>query len=186
MNDTLVLDAGYQLVGLTNWKRAILLWEKDKAEVLTEDQIKSLRSEYFEMGMPLVIRLKHYVMKHSHKRVAFNRANFWMRDNGMCQYCGVKLNTREMTLDHVLPRALGGVSSWENLVVACVPCNNRKDNKTLSQSGMTLRQKPAVPDPRDPRYVFRHALKLRNEWKPYLEMNGKDTSYTYWTAELER
>lgn len=57
------------------------------------------------------------------------------RDKHTCAYCGRTAST----VDHVIPRCQpGGVSTWENLVAACVPCNSRKKGRTPKQAGMRL------------------------------------------------
>ncbi len=55
------------------------------------------------------------------------------RDGGCCVYCGVETRRLQKglsrspdlaTLDHVVPRSMGGPLTQENLVLACQACNN--------------------------------------------------------------
>ncbi|MGO8753162.1 MAG: HNH endonuclease [Thermoguttaceae bacterium] len=77
--------------------------------------------------------------------VTFSRRNVFKRDHFTCQYCGSQPGTEELTVDHVIPRAQGGVSSWTNCVLACVACNKRKADRTPEQAGMKLRRKAGPP-----------------------------------------
>jgi len=95
------------------------------------------------VAVPKVIQLigcKHF-RKH---RVKFTRRNIYARDNHTCQYCGNKFQTCDLNLDHVVPRAQGGQSTWENIVCSCVKCNSRKANRTPDQAGMKLIRKPKM------------------------------------------
>jgi 5-methylcytosine-specific restriction endonuclease McrA len=79
------------------------------------------------------------------KGAKFSRANVLARDAYTCQYCGRTAASRELTFDHVLPRAQGGRTTWENIVAACARCNEKKGCRTPAQAGMTLRRKPYRP-----------------------------------------
>ena len=68
-----------------------------------------------------------------------------LRDRETCQYCGARPGTRELTIDHVVPRVQGGVSSWENCVLACMDCNRRKANRTPEEARMALLERPVKP-----------------------------------------
>ena len=103
----------------------------------------------------------------------FTRHNLFMRDKNLCQYCGIKLSNNDITIDHVHPKSLGGETSWKNCVVACAKCNRKKDNKTLSQSGMKLLHTPFVPMWR-PDFVSK--IKI-SSWDKFI-------SAIYWNIEL--
>jgi 5-methylcytosine-specific restriction endonuclease McrA len=107
--------------------------------------------------------------------VTFNRRNLFKRDHSTCQYCGVQPGTAELTIDHILPRSQGGTSSWENCVLACVPCNARKANRTPVQAGMKLR-KPAVRPTWKPMYAS-HGIRIES-WSKFL-------SEAYWHVALD-
>lgn len=48
------------------------------------------------------------------------------RDGHACRYCGAMAPDVKLTVDHVIPVALGGSDEPPNLVTACVDCNNGK------------------------------------------------------------
>jgi 5-methylcytosine-specific restriction endonuclease McrA len=119
-----------------------------------------------------VVVLKDYVKPQ--RRVAFTRFNLFLRDEFCCQYCGAK---GDLTFDHVLPRSRGGITSWENVVAACSPCNLRKGSMSLRQSGMTLRRPPRQPGAEDLRNVGRRF--------PPHHLHASWLDFLYWDAELE-
>ncbi len=180
MNDTLVLDMNYRPVGFCDWQDAVRLWYKDRAIIIKEDESgKVLRSSSFELGLPRVIRVRNAWVKRKRQSVPFSRRNVAVRDNSECQYCGKVLQTHQYTLDHILPRSKGGISSWLNLVIACVRCNKKKAGLTLIESGMRLLRAPFEPKPDDPKYNFKlHIKHVRNEWKDY-------AAYLYWNVVLD-
>ena len=118
----LVLNSSYEPINHTSWKRAILLVLKDKAYVLS----------------PRTIRLKNYVKLPLSKLMANkpSRALILRRD-GCCQYCDSR---KELTIDHVLPKSRGGQDTWENMVAACIACNNAKDNRTPEEWAEAIQQ----------------------------------------------
>ena len=124
----LVLNNSYEPINVTNWKRAIVLLLKEKAQALSKR----------------VIRLVNYIRIPFAKIVAKtpSRAMIYKRDNNKCQYCGA---TRSLTIDHVIPRSKGGQDTWDNLVVACASCNVKKGDKLLEQTNMKLARKPFTP-----------------------------------------
>jgi len=108
--------------------------------------------------------------------VKLNRRNIYARDASRCQYCGRAFSTRELTLDHVIPRVQGGENSWTNLVCACVRCNARKGGRTPSQAGMKLVRTPRQPK-RNPAITIRLGSPRYQSWKAFLDE-------AYWTVEL--
>lgn len=165
---TLVLDSSYLPVNVVPWQRAVGYIARDRASVLEEygQQIHA------GMQMPAVVRLNSSVHR-SRQRVKFSRANVLSRDKGRCQYCGARLPSDQLTYDHVIPRAQGGKTVWENIVMACVPCNAAKANKTPAQADMRLIKAPTRPC-WIPQYNPRLRLKdVPEEWKDY------------WNVELE-
>ncbi|MBV1895555.1 MAG: HNH endonuclease, partial [Rhodobacteraceae bacterium] len=108
------------------------------------------------------------------KRVAFTRFNLFLRDEFCCQYCGAR---GDLTFDHVVPRAAGGVTSWQNVVAACSPCNLRKGAKSLHRLGMSLRKPPRQPQ----------AEELRNMGRKFPPNHLHDSwmDFLYWDAELD-
>ena len=140
------------------------------------------------------------------RTVVFSRRNLWKRDGFRCAYCGRKPSPDDITIDHVVPRAIWvrqhhekSVTSFENCVLACIACNKKKDNRTPEQAGMRLRRmvkgsdgilkpvyytRPKTP-PWSPIYSMRRyqptpeCLKF---WSTFVE---NLISELYWTIELE-
>ena len=134
-----------------------------------------IRSSYLALVPPEVILLSGYVGM-AERSVVFSRRNLYKRDRYTCQYCGAQPGAAELTIDHVLPRSRGGVSSWVNCALACVSCNKRKANRTPSEAGMPLRKAPAKPSWRALSQIPPHVR--RESW-------GKFLSRAYWEVELE-
>lgn len=139
---TLVLDQGYQPHRIVSWQRAVLMLFDGKVEVV-EEYADEIRSVTFSIKMPAVVRLLRAVR--GKRGVKFSRINVAARDEFRCQYCGDKLPLGKLTYDHVVPRALGGRTAWENIVMACLPCNGRKGRKRPEQAGMRLLKQPVRP-----------------------------------------
>jgi 5-methylcytosine-specific restriction endonuclease McrA len=113
------------------------------------------------------------------RHVRFSRINLMARDDFQCQYCGARPHRSELNLDHVVPRALGGRSTWENVVASCVDCNRRKGGCTPQQARMQLRRRPARPRWTPLMNLVFSSIRYK-EWRPYL--NVVDASY--WNVEL--
>jgi 5-methylcytosine-specific restriction endonuclease McrA len=165
----LILDKNYHPVKITTGKLAVMLLFSEKALVLDssyntytidewieystlvdQDQLPILRSSKVNLIVPEVIVLPHYVRKAHHgKRLKYSRMSIFRRDNFQCQYCGVGFTRQELTVDHILPRAQGGKSTWLNIVAACKPCNWKKADRTPEQAGMKLLNQPKIPTWRD-------------------------------------
>ncbi|MFG2328295.1 HNH endonuclease [Streptomyces sp. NPDC048604] len=50
------------------------------------------------------------------------------RDNHTCRYCGATAPGVPLRVDHVVPKALGGTDTPDNLVTSCEPCNSGKSS----------------------------------------------------------
>lgn len=167
MSRVLVLNLDYEPLNICNYQRAIKMIINGKADALHfYDSIIKTTGGTFEL--PSVVRLKHKVNKKHNKSFRVSRHGIFSRDNYTCQYCGKK--NVQLTLDHVIPRYLGGAHSWDNLVACCSSCNNKKGWKTLEQSGMKLLSKP-----KSPRYHFSCMLSEQefmsdNIWHYYIQM----------------
>ena len=158
----LVLNADYQALSVCGVERAVGLVFLDKAEVVEARADRKLRSTRASYPWPSVVRLRRYV-RVPYRKVLLTRRNVLRRDGHRCVYCGAG---ERLTLDHVLPKSRGGPDTWENLVAACTPCNNRKSNRTPEEAGMPLRKRPFRPS---------HVMYMRDligtgeeAWKPYL------------------
>lgn len=181
MSETLVLSQSYEPVARVSWQRAItLIWE-GKVEVVEEYEDWKVRSCTLEFKVPSVIRFLKKVFGRK-RAVKFSRENVYARDSGRCQYCGRKIPRPESTYDHVIPRAQGGQTRWENIVIACVPCNQAKGGKTPEQAGMKLLSTPVKPKklPDSIRMTFTFTKGMPEGWRTWLR------DVAYWNGELEQ
>lgn len=137
-----------------------------------EPCIKSVR---LKIRVPEVIVLTHHDGVPEPSAV-FNRRNLFRRDKNTCQYCGCRPGTSELSIDHVVPRAQGGRSSWKNCVLACTDCNHRKGGRTPYQAGMRLLSRPEKP--RWTPFLEIPVGRVRQSWKRFV-------SERYWDARLE-
>lgn len=139
---TLILDTSWQPCEIVGWRRAIGLLFRGKVEVVEEYE-EEIRSVSLALRLPAVVRLADAIRRK--RKIRFSRRHVLIRDGFRCQYCGAKLPAEKLTLDHVLPKARGGRTTWENLVAACAPCNRKKGAKNPRWAGMTLRTRPEKP-----------------------------------------
>lgn len=151
MRRALLLNADWTpLHFISDW-RAVRLLMNDRAEVVNnfETGVPSLWEEAFtsatqSIQVPATLRLRKYVHK-KWKAPRFRKKVLFNRDGWKCQYCGVKLQWHNITIDHVMPSSRGGGTTWLNCVTACRPCNRRKDDQTPEEAGMKLLKRPANP-----------------------------------------
>ena len=163
MNQVLVLNASYEPLNITTWRRATILMLKGKAESLEFDSSKMLRPD---IKLPTVIRLRQFV-KVPFRELPLTRKNILHRDNNACQYCGYKGD--KLSIDHVIPRSRGGPDSWDNVVTACFPCNVMKGNRTPKEAQMLLDKVPRRPLSNLSFQANRHINNGRhNQWKKYV------------------
>ncbi|HBO44013.1 MAG TPA: HNH endonuclease [Planctomycetaceae bacterium] len=106
-----------------------------------DDWIKAV---HFEIQVPRVLRLLFYD-RMPRPTVRLSRHAVFARDGGQCQYCGRRFPTNQLSLDHVIPRSRGGMSTWENMVCACVKCNVKKGGRTPREARMKLVNRPVRP-----------------------------------------
>ncbi len=163
MQQVLVLNASYEPLNVCSLRRAHVLVYKGKAEVV-EELDRPLCSATRKFAWPHVIRLVHYVRVPRIVQRKISRRALFARDGWRCVYCGS--SGGRLTLDHVVPRSRGGDSVWENVVTSCAPCNLRKGNRTLEESGLRLRTKPRPPAP--VLFIRLAAPKIPHGWRPYL------------------
>src|SRR3954471_19309441 len=204
--NVLVLNRFYQAIRVINVRRAFSLLCRELAEVVHiendaagkpvwqnlnfEDwrELSQLKAEFepdgfdwihtvrFQIAVPRIIRLLGYD-KLPRQDVKFNRRNIYARDGNRCQYCGKRMPTTELSLDHVKPKSQGGKSSWENIVCCCVKCNVKKGGRTPDQARMHLITKPVKPK-RSPVINIRLADERYHSWKQFLDN-------AYGTVELK-
>ncbi len=203
-SSVLVLNKFFAAVHVVNAKRAFAMLFKESAEVVSvddgqynsydftswvdvsafkaeyglsdEDQYESIKTVSLEIRVPKIIRLVVYD-KLPKASIKFNRKNIFARDKNKCQYCGKKVPTSELSLDHVIPRTQGGTSNWKNIVCACTNCNKNKGGRRPEEAGMKLICRPVKP-----RHCPIIQLKLGsnkyNSWKQFL-------NNAYWSVPLE-
>ncbi|MGF1573267.1 MAG: HNH endonuclease [Sumerlaeia bacterium] len=195
-NGVLVLNRNWLAIHVCSIQRAMSLLVQDLAQVVTDDyqtldfnswrevsdvlgsesDEQFLHTPNFKVKVPEVILLNSF-HRVPPRAVKFNRRNIYLRDNFQCQYCGVKPAKEELTIDHINPRSKGGISEWENVVLACQRCNSRKGSTLLENSTLRL-MKPA----RKPHWltIVRHSLSKHNRptWQKFVDQ-------AYWTAKLD-
>ena len=197
----LVLNRLYTAIRVVDTRRAFRMLCKEMAEVIsiedgryvnydlaTWQDVANLQKHFeadkhtwiktprITMAVPKIIRLLGYdrlPLQH----VKLNRRNIYARDHNRCQYCGKHFPTKELTLDHVVPRVQGGAHTWENLVCACVKCNARKGGRRPNQAHMKLIRHPIRPK-RNPVISMRLGSPKYQSWKAFLDE-------AYWTVELK-
>ncbi len=172
----LVLNADYRPLSyyplsLWGWQEAVKAVFLDRVNIVSEyDQV--VRSPSVELQLPSVVALKSFV--ETERNPAFTRFNVFLRDRFQCQYCG---SQEDLTFDHLIPRSKGGLTTWDNVIAACSPCNLRKANKSWQEMNMRPMQMPFIPRVQD----------LHNNGRlfppNYLHESWLD--FLYWDSELE-
>ncbi len=165
MNEpVLVLNANFEPIHVCNTRRAVGLILAGKAGMVMNGRgtIQTIRAA---IPRPSVIRLEQMIHR-PRPRVKLSRREVFRRDNYTCQYCG--RHTGELTLDHVLPKHLGGEHSWTNVVAACPGCNHRKGGRRLEEVHMTLLKTPHQP-PANATYLFGRHLYENVEWGQFIQ-----------------
>jgi 5-methylcytosine-specific restriction endonuclease McrA len=172
----LVLNAdfrplSYYPLSLWPWQEVVKAVYQDRVDVVsTYDKV--VRSPSLELQLPSVISLRSYVDQE--RPPAFTRFNLFLRDAFACQYCG---SDQDLTFDHVVPRARGGRTTWDNIVTACAPCNLRKGGRTPREASMAPGRAPRKPSSWE-------LQQLGRRFPPhYLHESWLD--YLYWDIELE-
>ncbi len=158
----LVLNLNYEPINICNVRRAVILLGKGKAELLANGR-GEIHSPGSVFTIPSVIRLI-YLVKRPFSLRKLSRREVFQRDHHTCQYCGKQ--SKELTLDHVVPRRAGGKHTWDNVVSACIPCNRRKAGRTPREARMKLLQEPRAPRP-SPYYVIQRHPVL-DDWRPFI------------------
>ena len=173
MPSVLKLNSDYTPLEIISWQDAVGLWFKDKIEIVAHYDDFDLSSPTITIKCPSVVRLVEYAG--FRRNAKYSRGNIYSRDRYTCQYCRDQPGTSRLNLDHVIPKKMGGGTSWENIVTSCIPCNSKKAMRTPKQAGMTLIKKPVRPS-RD-KFV-ENMFKMPetpDAWRDYL----------YWNQELE-
>ncbi len=161
----LILNQSYEPISVCSAKKAMLLLFLTKADLVEEKEGLAIRTVNKAFPYPSVIRLSAFV-RIPYKKIDLSRKNILRRDGNQCQYCGKK--TSALTIDHIIPKSRGGSDTWENLVAACVSCNNKKGSRTPEEAGMALLNKPNRPH----HIIFmkQYLGNVEKNWKPFLFM----------------
>ena len=199
--NVLVLNKHYMAIRIVGARRAFSLLFRELAEVVYVDQgkysnydfnswceVSRFRHQFepgghdwvstvnFYVAVPRIIRLLFYD-RLPRSEVKLNRRNIFARDKNKCQYCGHRKPTSELSLDHIIPRSMGGKTVWANIVCACTECNVRKGGRTPKQAGIRLIQKPIKPRHNPLVHVHLGHRRYRS-WKQFLD-------HAYWSVELK-
>jgi len=172
-HEVLVLNNNYEPLNVCNMRRAVSLILLGKAEVVQDapDPIYTMRGN---LTAPSILKMR-YSVKRPMPQLRLSRHSVLARDQYTCQYCGS--TGKELTIDHVIPRWVGGENTWDNLVACCRKCNLKKADKTPQQAGMKLFRRP-----KRPHFIPYLSLPLylkaqsRDDWKPYLPQFVEFTS----------
>ncbi|GJQ08410.1 hypothetical protein GpartN1_g201.t1 [Galdieria partita] len=146
---TLVLNADFQPVSyyplsLWPWYETIKAVLLDKAVVL-ETYEKIIRSPSMSLKLPSVVALKEF-RRMTGRQPIFTRFNVFLRDDFICQYCGKRCRSADLSFDHIVPRSRGGHSCWTNVVTACFHCNFKKGSRLIEETrDMRLLKYPRRP-----------------------------------------
>lgn len=195
-SSVLVLNRLYQPVNITTVRRAFTLlyqgtakaiddqfqtfdfesWAELSEQVRSEDIVKTVSTTIM---VPRVIVLQIFE-RFPRMHVRFSRQNIFLRDQSTCQYCNNRFPRIDLNLDHVVPRARGGRTTWENVVCSCIKCNLKKGARTPEEAGMKLAKTPTRPR-WSPFEQGRDGVRPREEWRPFLTL----TDASYWNTELQ-
>jgi len=162
----LVLNQNYEPMSICNIKKAVLLLFLGKAELVEPLDGKVFRSVSTAFPYPSIVRLSWYI-KVPYSQAVLSKKNILRRDNYRCQYCGS--SSKPLTLDHIIPKSRGGKETWENLVTACIECNNKKGDRLPEEAKMKLMIQPKKPS----HVIFlKHCYgEINDKWRPYLFMS---------------
>ncbi len=176
----LVLNAdfrplSYYPLSLLSWQDSVKAIFMDRVNIIAEYDDREVCSPSLCFKLPSVIALKEYVQPR--KKPAFTRFNVFLRDKFECQYCGEGFQTHDLTFDHVIPRAKGGGTSWDNIVAACQSCNTKKGSYLPNECKMHPRHTPKQPTA--------YQLKLNGKAFPPNFLHEDWSDYLYWDSELQ-
>ncbi len=160
----LVLNANYAPLHVCTTRRALVLVLAEKATIILNGR-GMIRTPSTAFPLPSIIRLGQMVSR-PQPRVRLSKQELFRRDNHSCQYCGRQ--DAVLTIDHVIPRRLGGGHTWSNLVTACAACNRKKGGRSAPEAGMPLLRTPSEP-PATANYLYRRYLPVNQDWVPFID-----------------
>lgn len=169
VDEVLLLNSTFMPLRIVSWKKAMILMYLRKVEVI-EEHNKEIHTVSLSIRLPSVIRLLKFVRLRD-QEIRFTRYNIYLRDQGRCQYCGQRFNMKDVTYDHVIPRARGGTASWENIVTCCRSCNLRKGGRTPQEAEMSLIRAPKKPKWLPTLDAVTGIRGVPKNWKNYLPDN---------------
>lgn len=163
-SQVLLLNQNFEPLTICTARRALVMVWAGKAEII-ESNGHFIRTVSMAFKVPSIIRLLLYIQSKRRWDIQLTKQNIIRRDRKVCQYCGT--TEGYMTVDHVVPRSMGGTDTWGNLVCACSSCNNRKRDQSPEQAGMELIKTPKKPHYRT--FLFCRGP-LISAWRPYLRI----------------
>jgi 5-methylcytosine-specific restriction endonuclease McrA len=200
-SSVLLLNRLYMALRVISAKRAMTLIYRELAEVVSledgqylsydfddwlevsaakasfePDEHDWIRTVHFQIAVPKIVRLLAYD-KLPRVSVKLNRRNLFARDHNRCQYCGRRVPTSDLSIDHLIPRSQGGTTCWENVVCACTVCNVKKGGRTPAEAHMRLIARPQRPR-RSPILTIKLSDSRYASWKQFLD-------FAYWNVELK-
>ena len=169
MSRVLLLNADYTPISTISMERSMILLCGEKVELVEASKSRKIKTIRNAFPYPEIVKLKryHYIKK---KRMMPTKHNIMQRDKHECQYCGSTDRTK-LTIDHIVPVSKGGQNTWDNLTTACFRCNNRKGDKSLEESGLKLRKKPAKITHLNA-IQYHGAFYEMDSWDQYLFLNS--------------
>lgn len=191
--DVLVLNKSWVPINIIDWKDCMKYLCQDAAQALDADFIPYHFKDWIEystlpavidngyhmintithkIAVPDIIVLNKY-NRLPYREVKFTRQSIFERDNFTCQYCGKRFRRDDLQMEHVIPKAQGGKSTWDNVVAACHPCNSFKRDRTPEEAGMTLIKKPHEPRWFGPYDKVKNRPAIRPAWKTLLGKVGE-------------
>lgn len=160
------MNQSYEPITICNIKKAMILILLEKAELISDNKKKAIRTVTRSFPCPSVIRLSRYVTV-PYKNVVLSRKNIMRRDSYKCLYCG--RSDLPLTIDHIIPKAQGGQDTWENLATACTSCNNKKGDRTPEEANMPLIRKAFRPN--HIIFIKNSVGRMDENWKQYLYLS---------------
>lgn len=167
MTRVLVLNSWFLPKRVVSWQDAIVSLVLGKSEAVI-NYSETVHSPSVAMQLPAVIREKRNTARNK-KVVKFSRGNVYTRDNYTCQYCGHKFAAKDLTYDHVVPRARGGRTEWSNIVTCCRDCNTKKGNKTCDEWGRWPLRDPVQPKSLPVTGIYVDKDNAPEEWVAFLK-----------------
>lgn len=185
-HDLLVLNKNWVPIAIVEWKKAMSYLYKNEVHALDRDFIAYAYNDWvdfsiknaedyakvhtvrYAIAIPEIIVLTKFD-RLPDREIKFHRENVFHRDKFRCQYCGITFPTSQLTIDHIIPKGVGGKSNWNNVCAACKPCNNFKAMRTPEQAGMKLIHKPVKPNWLSPMTNMRGRAYICKSWTKFMD-----------------